>query len=89
MHRGDILYNDRPVDANEMIVKKLNRHRGWKCWAGLDMIYIEWGKIYRAECFQGGPIGTLEEFSLPQETVICNKEICGCLSDIYLRKETV
>mgnify|MGYP006262428809 FL=1 len=53
------------------------------------MIYIEWGRIFRAECMQGGLIGTLEDFTLPQKTVICNKELCGCLSDIYLRKELV
>ena len=89
LHRGEIFYNERKIDANELIVEGLNKHKGWKCWAGLDMIYIEWGKIFRAECLQGGLIGTLEDFTLPQKTVICNKELCGCLSDIYLRKELI
>lgn len=86
LHRGNILYDGEPTDANQLITKGLNRHKGWTCWAGLDMIYIEWGKIYRAECFQGGPIGTLDHFEMPSTTVTCNKDICSCLSDIYLRK---
>ena len=89
LHRGDIFLNERKINANELIVEGLNKHKGWKCWAGLDMIYIEWGKIFRAECMQGGLIGTLEDYILPQKTVICNKKLCGCLSDIYLRKELV
>lgn len=89
LHRGDILFNNQPTNANKLITAGHNKHKGWTCWAGLHMLYIEWGKVYRAECFQGGPIGTLKDFKLPDSTVLCNKDICSCLSDIYLKKELI
>lgn len=88
LHRGDILYNETPITANDLIVKKLNNHKGWKCWAGLHMIKIDMnGKIFRSECEQGGPIGTIQKYDLPNQTIVCDKSVCACLSDIYLRKE--
>lgn len=89
LHRGDILFDENPTDGNKLIINGLNKHRNWTCWAGLHMLYIEWGKIYRAECFQGGPIGTLTDFKLPDTPVVCGKDVCSCLSDIYLKKEFI
>jgi organic radical activating enzyme len=88
LHRGDILYNEQPITANDLIVKELNNHKGWKCWAGLHMIKIDmYGKIFRSECEQGGPIGDLKDYNLPTETITCGKTVCACLSDIYLMKQ--
>ena len=89
LHRGELLLDNQPVTANDLIVTDRNKHKGWKCWAGLDMINIDmWGNMYRADCQQGGPIGNLERYKLPTETITCGKDVCACLSDIYLRKET-
>lgn len=87
VHRGDILFNGEHTTANKLILNKLNRHRGWECHAGLDMINVDfYGTIVRANCEQGGNIGTIANFTLPTNTIICQKESCNCLSDIYLRK---
>jgi organic radical activating enzyme len=89
IHRGDLLFNDEPVTGNQIILKQLNTHTGWNCWAGLDMISIDmWGNIYRSECRQGGPLGNLERYKLPETTIVCGANKCSCLSDIYLRKES-
>lgn len=88
IHRGNILYNGKEITANDIFLNDLNRYKGWKCWAGIDMINIDfWGNIYRANCEQGGSLGKITDFQLPTETIICDKSLCSCLSDIYLRKE--
>lgn len=88
LHRGDLLLDNVPVTANKLILNNLNQHFGWHCWAGLHMINIDmWGDIYRADCKQGGPIGTLKEYSMPVEPIICAANKCSCLSDIYLQKQ--
>jgi len=88
LHRGAMLFNDEEVTANDLILRDLNNHKGWNCWAGIDMINVDmWGTVYRADCKQGGPLGNLTEYTLPTSTHVCNTDKCACLSDIYLRKE--
>ena len=88
LHRGDLLLDSEYVTANDLIVSDMNKFSGWKCWAGLDGINVDmWGNMYRADCQFGGPIGNLERYSLPTEPIMCGKSVCGCLSDIYIRKE--
>lgn len=89
LHRGELLLDDSVITANDLIVSGKNNFKGWKCWAGLHMINIDmWGNMYRADCQEGGAIGNIERYKLPTETLICGKNVCACLSDIYLRKET-
>ena len=53
----------------------------------LDMINVDYtGNVFRADCGQG-LLGTIEKFELPSTTIVCNKSLCSCLSDIYLRKQ--
>ena len=88
IHRGEMLLDNNLVTANDLILQGLNKHKGWTCWAGLDMINIDFtGNIYRANCEQGGTIGTITKFELPVAPQICTKVSCNCLSDIYLKKE--
>jgi organic radical activating enzyme len=90
LHRGELLLDETPVTANNLIANNQNMFYGWKCWAGLHMINIDmWGNIYRADCKEGGALGNIERYKLPTETVQCGKKVCACLSDIYLRKESV
>ena len=87
LHRGRIAFNDAEITANDLLMKGLNSHKGWKCWGGLDMLSIDlWGDVYRSECKQER-LGTLTDFVLPTNTTICNKDKCVCLSDVYMRKE--
>lgn len=87
MHRGEILFDGKVTTANKLILNKLNQHKGWECYAGLDMINVDfYGNVYRANCEQGGSLGHISNFTLPKNTIICQKDSCNCLSDIYLRK---
>ena len=90
LHRGDLLFDSKPIEVNDLILQDLNKFKGWRCWAGIDSINIDmWGDIYRADCQFGGKIGSIKEreLELPSEPIVCGKQICGCLSDIYIRKE--
>jgi len=90
IHRGPLMYDEQYIDANKLILEGKNRFSGWKCWAGVDGINIDmWGNMYRADCQFGGAIGNLERYKLPKDPIVCGKNICSCLSDIYIRKETV
>lgn len=87
LHRGELSYNDNKISANDLILSNLNQHIGWQCWAGLHMLSIDNdGSVYRADCRQGGSIGTIDNFIHPTETITCFKDRCACLSDIYLKK---
>lgn len=87
LHRGNILLDGVRTDANELISKGLNRHKGWTCYGGLDMINIDmWGNMYRSDCQNGGALGNIERYRLPVIPITCEKNVCSCLSDIYLRK---
>ena len=87
LHRGILLLDDEPITANELVLRGLNKHKGWKCWAGIDMINIDYvGSVFSADCGQG-PLGTIQDFTLPKTALTCGKDLCSCLSDIYLRKE--
>jgi organic radical activating enzyme len=87
LHRGNILLDDVKIDANQLILKGLNRHKHWNCYGGLDMINIDmWGNMYRSDCKNGGPLGNIERYGLPIIPIRCEMDSCNCLSDIYLRK---
>jgi MoaA/NifB/PqqE/SkfB family radical SAM enzyme len=87
LHRGKLLLDGAEISANELIMSGKNNHMGWKCWAGLDMICIDhWGDIYRSDCLYGGKLGTLEQYTLPADPIVCGNTKCTCLSDIYLKK---
>jgi len=88
LHRGNILLDGIKTDANELILKGLNCHRGWMCYGGLDMINIDmWGNMYRSDCKNGGALGNIERYGLPVIPIRCDMDSCNCLSDIYLRKQ--
>lgn len=87
LHRGDITYNGKKITANDLLLADLNEHAGWKCWAGVHMLSIDNDtKIYRADCRQGGSIGTIDNYTPVEKPLICTKPKCSCLSDIYLKK---
>ena len=88
LHRGAMMLTDEVVNANDLILQDKNKFSGWNCWAGLHGVNIDmWGNMYRADCQFGGAIGNLERYKLPKEKILCGKERCSCLSDIFIRKE--
>lgn len=90
-----ILTNDIEISlkASDFILNDENHWEGWKCKAGVELIYIDYkGDVYRGTCKQGGKITNIflnEEFTFPTSEIICRKKTCHCITDIMTSKVKV
>ena len=73
------------------IIKKENSWKGWKCYIGMESLKVFYdGTILRGNCDAGGPIGNINgDITLPDEPIICDKELCSCVTDMRTRKEKI
>lgn len=78
----------RELNSNNLIAEKTNRFRDWICYGGVDDINIDFdGKIYRAFCQNGGPIGHInDDVAFGTQPTLCQLDWCICVSDIAIRK---
>ncbi|MBO9702046.1 MAG: radical SAM protein [Sporocytophaga sp.] len=75
-----------------LVSSKENTWWGWNCLSGVTQIAIDAkGNIYRGWCMVGGKIGNIgnPNLTLPDDPVLCNKELCHCHFDFYSKKEIV
>lgn len=75
--------------AQDLVRQGKNTFKGWKCSAGLSGVFINSrGEIHRGTCLQGEKIGNIndETLTLPTEEIICNKNICECVTDVFYPK---
>ena len=74
--------------ANEFIMTKTNRWKGYVCEAGLESLRVHGnGAITRAVCAVGGRIGQLgEPLDLPVSPILCDRTSCNCVADILITK---
>jgi len=74
--------------ANEFIMSKTNRWKGYICEAGLESLRIHGGgAITRAVCGVGGRIGRLgDPIELPVSPIRCDRTSCSCVADILITK---
>ena len=76
-------------NVNSVTAREQNRFEGWECWAGVQQISIaNTGDVYRAICKVGGKLGNIYEgsFTMPEDTIICNKPDCICAADVAISK---
>jgi|TARA_Y100001951_G_scaffold102407_1_gene109030 hypothetical protein len=75
-------------NVNELLARQQFRFVGWECWAGIQSIGIDSnGDVYRASCEEGGKLGNIYDgFTVPADTVICNKKECACAGNLQLSK---
>ena len=87
-YEGD---NDRysnPTNSNEIIVRRENFFKGWKCNVG-DAIFINpVGEISLASCGQGGTVGHIldDVTNVGPKQITCFKDHCHCGTDIIIPK---
>lgn len=77
------------VHANDIIKKKQNRFKGWKCNIGQESLMINWdGEVHRATCRVGGSLGNIYKgnFDVPSQSVTCTRDWCTCAADIPITK---
>lgn len=80
------------VHANDIIKKKQNQFKGWKCNIGLESLMINWdGEVHRATCRVGGSLGNIYKggFKIPQNPITCTRQWCTCAADIPITKEVI
>ena len=78
--------------ANDIIKKKMNNFKGWKCSAGIESLMINWdGEVHRATCRVGGSLGNIYNgsFEEPEQEIICTRQWCTCAADIPLTKISI
>ncbi|MCB0385840.1 MAG: radical SAM protein [Bdellovibrionales bacterium] len=78
----------KPFNRATASLMRQNKWMGWECDAGIESFNIDVdGTVYRATCRVGGPIGNLHAtVQLPTQGIICDKEDCICLDDIWISK---
>jgi len=93
-HKGLILQKEdgelvRFRNARQLYLDDLNRWEGWKCWGGIESLFVdEAGEIFSGQCREGR-IGNINEagYVLPDEPIICGKDSCNCTQDILEAKK--
>ena len=74
------------INANKLAAQEMNRFRGWKCSAGVKGIDVRAnGKVYAGIC-AAQLLGTIADFKLLDDYIICPKNHCPCPADINLDK---
>lgn len=76
------------LDYKKLIGNDLNQFTGMTCNIGLEGLILEFENVYRGYCHVGGKIANLldEDFDLPIDPVICDKQRCACSVDIEITK---
>lgn len=87
----EINYGDKieKISANALFNNNLNKFKNWKCYAGINSLFIKNnGDVYGSICQEGGLIGNIknDDFKLRTNPVICTKNSCNCISDIQIKK---
>ncbi len=81
--------NFRAYSTEELMAKKLNRFKGWKCSAGRESLHVgQKGEVLLAACGIRGVQGSAYkgDFKLPEAWLDCDREACMCGGDMQLRK---
>jgi len=80
------------LDGQYAVNFGLNKFKDWSCDAGLDGIFIDGlGNISRGTCREGGTIGHILDidFKLPSESIICSRNSCTCVTDVFYSKRKI
>jgi MoaA/NifB/PqqE/SkfB family radical SAM enzyme len=82
----------RLISCQEEILKGLNGFNDfndWECYIGVESLMIDFdGKVYKGYCQMDGSIGTIPNFEVPKEPVICHygDKRCTCNLDFATTK---
>lgn len=84
--------DSRLISCQEEILKGQNGYNnfdGWECYIGVESLMIDFdGKVYKGYCQMDGAIGTIPNFEVPADPVICNylPKRCTCNLDFATTK---
>jgi len=79
----------REENVNDILARKENQYKGWKCWSGIYCISISPdGTLHNATCSDKklGNVFNDDKIELPTEPYVCRRQWCACAADLSLRK---
>jgi ATP-dependent HslUV protease subunit HslV len=80
---------DKYLRRLEAMMIVLNKEKIFILSGNGDVVEPEDG-LYRGICKVGGKLGNIrEEYTFPDDPVICNKQHCSCVTDVMNRKERI
>ena len=89
----EVKYQDgskEKLDENKLINKNLHNFKNWKCFIGVEQLFIQHdGIVKRAGCNVGAVLGNISEYEgieFPIDPVICTRSNCSCPTDIRISK---
>lgn len=96
IHKNVLNYVETPdgikkieENVNDILARKDNRYKGWRCWTGIHMIAIfPDGSLYNSSC-KNKKMGNIYDdgkVELAKTPHICKREWCVCAADINVRK---
>jgi len=84
---GTVLETPNAVDY---INSGMTNFYGYTCEVGLRSLFVDWrGRIFLGNCGVGGIIGNINYPSTiqwPTTSVVCNKTLCHCATDVNINK---
>lgn len=73
--------------GNKLIALKINNFFGYKCSIGIDYINIVYDTVFRGQCKQDGPIGSVyDTIEWQKEMTTCFIKSCNCVTDYHETK---
>lgn len=85
--------SEQLIKAGDIIIRKLNAWKGWKCNVGIEELVVNMhGDIFPSWCGKVGKIGNVRDARLefPTTGVVCPEAWCpGGISDIMVSKTKV
>lgn len=81
-------FNGEKVKFMTVLDKNMHRFKGFTCTAGIKRFLVDPnGDIKRCTKNVGGVIGNIfEEYTLPEDPIVCNYEACPCKLDAVVEK---
>lgn len=85
IHYSDV--TSEKSNINEITGKKLNRFRGWKCWAGIQAMRIGIdGAVTVGKCEIPSLGNVFDKFKIPTQPSICKNDWCCSATNINTSK---
>jgi len=76
-------------NTNDILARKDNKYKGWKCWSGINCITISSnGDIYNASCTDKKMGNIFKDDQITPLTTphICGRTWCVCAAHLNLKK---
>lgn len=82
---NEMLYVEENV--NDILKRQENKYKGWLCWAGQESLMIAAnGDVFVATC-RNKKLGNIyDDFEIPTEPIVCQKNWCVCAADLNTSK---